>query len=453
MPRRPDVQGLRALAVLAVVAYHAGLPLPGGFVGVDVFFVVSGFVITSMLRREREATGRIAFGTFYLRRFKRLFPALAVVVAFVAVASSLALAPGPQEEVAQTGIGALFSFANWVIAWTTGGYFDAPAAANPLLATWSLSVEEQFYLFFPAVLALCWLSRRRAVAFAVVGVLTVGSLAAMLVGGRVWLLGFYGPVARAWEFGAGSLVALATARCDVGSRKAAILLSALGLEALLIAGSVVGAGTRWPGLWTLLPVGGTVLLLLGGTNAASPLTKLLSVRPLAAVGDWSYSIYLWHWPPIVFAVALWPHTPHVREYAALASFAPAVLSYRLVEQPFRFMEVRPARRLALLATALVAMPFAVDSALAATVKGVWSPGFEQSDMTATYPGEVGEAPFYAHIASTYPPCAGELLAHALYFERTPRCAETTRRTQPTIALIGDSHAEQLFPALAARLPG
>src|SRR3569833_939325 len=146
MHRRADIQGLRALAVLAVVAFHAGLGLSGGFTGVDCFFVISGFVITNMLRREWQAHGRISFGAFYLRRFRRLAPALSVVVAFTLVGSALALSPlGPQEDVAKTALGALLFGANWVIAATTGGYFDRPAGANPLLHSWSLSVEEQFY--------------------------------------------------------------------------------------------------------------------------------------------------------------------------------------------------------------------------------------------------------------------------------------------------------------------
>src|SRR4029077_15604359 len=160
--RRLDIQGLRALAVLAVVAFHAGLPFPGGFVGVDVFFVISGFVITSMLQREWEATGRIRFGAFYLRRFKRLTPALALMVVVTAIVSALVLSPlGAQQTVAETGVGAMLLVANGVIAGNTGGYFDAPAAANPLLHTWTLSVEEQFYLAFPAILALGWFLTRR----------------------------------------------------------------------------------------------------------------------------------------------------------------------------------------------------------------------------------------------------------------------------------------------------
>ena len=150
MERRRDIQGLRAVAVLLVVFFHAGLPLPGGFVGVDVFFVISGFVITGMLAREFERSGRIKFREFYARRFKRLTPALALMVTVTVLLSAVIASPlGAQQVTAQTAIGAMLLAANVVIALTTGGYFDAAADTNPLLNTWSLSVEEQFYLFFP----------------------------------------------------------------------------------------------------------------------------------------------------------------------------------------------------------------------------------------------------------------------------------------------------------------
>ena len=238
MTRRRDIQGLRALAVLTVVAFHAGLPLPGGFVGVDVFFVISGFVITGMLRREWETTGRIRFGAFYIRRFKRLTPALALVVGVTAVMSSLILSPsGPQQEAAETAIGAMLLVANWVIAGATGGYFDAPAEANPLLHTWTLAVEEQFYLVFPAVLAAGWMlaarnDRFKQVCFVVVGLIAFASFVLADVGhvlaNSSWLLGFYSPATRAWEFALGALLALAATRVTIRSRNLALGLGLLG---------------------------------------------------------------------------------------------------------------------------------------------------------------------------------------------------------------------------------
>jgi peptidoglycan/LPS O-acetylase OafA/YrhL len=154
---RLDIQGLRAIAVLSVIAFHAGLPVRAGFLGVDVFFVISGFVITAMLQREWLRHGRISFARFYSRRFKRLAPALALMVSVTMVLTFALLSPfGPQQTAAATAAGALFSVSNVVIAMTTGGYFDASAETNPLLNTWSLSVEEQFYLIFPIILSCSW---------------------------------------------------------------------------------------------------------------------------------------------------------------------------------------------------------------------------------------------------------------------------------------------------------
>jgi len=144
-PRRNDVQGLRALAVIAVVAFHAGLPVPGGFVGVDIFFVISGFVITGMLQREHLENGRIRFVRFYVRRFKRLTPALALMVTVTTIVALLILSPfGAQQAASSTATAAMLIYANFSISRSTGGYFDLSAESNPLLNTWSLSVEEQF---------------------------------------------------------------------------------------------------------------------------------------------------------------------------------------------------------------------------------------------------------------------------------------------------------------------
>jgi len=210
--RRPDIQGLRAVAVIMVVAFHAGLPVPGGFVGVDVFFVMSGFVITAMLHRERIKTGRILFRQFYLNRFKRLTPALALVVAATMVASAAMLPPfGSQTVAAMTGIGAMLLVANFVIVRTTGGYFAPEAETNPLLNTWSLSVEEQFYLVFPMVIALGWYIAQRSIKFRAAPFLIVSGLAVLsfglaLAGSLGWtfrgsetVLGFYSPFTRAWN--------------------------------------------------------------------------------------------------------------------------------------------------------------------------------------------------------------------------------------------------------------
>ena len=371
--RRPDIQGLRALAVIVVIAFHAGLPVPGGFVGVDVFFVISGFVITAMLMREWASSGGLAWGTFYLRRFRRLTPALALMVSVTMVASAFLLSPlGPQETAAQTGMGAMLLVANAVIAATTGGYFDARAELNPLLNTWSLSVEEQFYLVFPALLALGWLLARRrgsqVPALAIVSAVAIASFALTLISSSSAWLGFYSPLTRAWEFAIGALLALAALR--ITSRAAATVIAVLGLAAVLASLWLIDGETVFPGPWTLLPTVGTVLLILAGSQRDNPVSRALGWRPVVAVGDASYSLYLWHWPVIVFAAALWPETAWVPVVAALASCIPAILSYRYVEQPIRMSRSHPA----ILLSATLIPPLALAGGLWwASAQGMWSP--------------------------------------------------------------------------------
>jgi len=368
-----------------VVAFHVGLPVSGGFVGVDVFFVISGFVITAMLHREWVNNRRIRFGRFYLRRFKRLTPALALMVSVTMVISVAVLSPfGEQQNAAKTGIGSMLLVANLVIARTTGGYFDAPAESNPLLNTWSLSVEEQFYLVFPAILAFGWfLTRRgrlfRRWPFILVSTIAVVSFGLTLVGvfvgvfpGSSLILGFYSPFTRAWEFAVGALLALALARRTLSiSSQLMTIFGAIGL--ILIASSLIliTESTHFPGVWTLLPVSGTILLLLAGTDSRVLSSRFLSVEPMVKLGDWSYSIYLWHWPFIVFAAVLWPESNVALWLAAATSFIPALISYRWVEQPIRTRTFPSRRRVLSLVTITVVTPIACAVFLSIGARAAW----------------------------------------------------------------------------------
>jgi peptidoglycan/LPS O-acetylase OafA/YrhL len=429
------------VAVLVVVAFHAGLPVPGGFIGVDIFFVVSGFVITAMLEREWERSGRIRFGNFYLRRFKRLTPALALMVAVTVVLSVLFVSPlGPQQAAGETAIGAMMLVANIVIATSTGGYFDAKAETNPLLHTWSLSVEEQFYLIFPALILLGW-SLARKHSFALIPFLNVAGVAAlsfalavagsrgMSVPGFSRILGFYSPLTRAWEFAAGALLALALARWGPTSQHAFRLLGAIGLGVVIVSVLVITERTPFPGVWTLLPVAGTLLLLLAGTSATGPTFQMLASRPMVRIGDWSYSIYLWHWPFIAFAGLLWGRSGPVLLGAAATSFIPAIISYRWVEQPIRSLGALTPRRWGGLAAAVVVLPVFLGSGLSySSSNGWWSQPVRRL-QAATIP---------LHVATVDRCDKRQPLSSAV----TSRCTWNANAGGKPIYLLGDSNASQ-----------
>ncbi len=459
--RRDDIQGLRAIAVLMVVAYHAGLPIPGGFVGVDVFFVISGFVITAMLRRESAATGGVRLGAFYARRFQRLGPALALMVSTVVLASVFLLSPlGPQQTVARTAIGAMLLSANVVIARSTGTYFDPPAATNPLLHTWSLSVEEQFYLVFPLALAAAWsFGRGKGRAWLPIVVVGAGGLVSfgLTVLGTftgpspeiVGLNGFYAAPVRAWEFAVGALVALSTMRL----RRAEPYLGAIGLVMLAAAPWCITSATPSPGTWTLLPVVGTALVMVGATDERSVIARVVGAPLLVATGDVSYAIYLWHWPLIVFATTLWPDAPRAPWVAALLSAAPAIASYAWVERPVREARGLTGARLARLVGIVLGPTLALATTLLVVSQVYWLPQVDGRDVAAVHAGDIGQLAYHSYVSQHFAPCTPpQMRDHAMRWEGMLRCPQSKGDAAVTIAVLGDSHAEDLFVGLAEALP-
>jgi len=453
---RRDIQGLRAVAVVAVIVFHLGAPLPGGFVGVDIFFVVSGFVITAMLMRELDRTGRIDLRAFYIRRFKRLTPALALVIGVTVAVSLVLLSPlGPVQNAAATGWGAIFLLANLVIDRTTGGYFDKPAESNPLLHTWSLSVEEQFYLVFPMALALVWrFSRpqsRRPAAITVVATLAVVSFIAAVMGSRGvdvsnsavlsalnFLLGFYSPLTRAFEFAAGALLALSLSAASIERLTARTTTAAAWSGLALLAGSFVAisADSPFPGVITLLPVAATLLLILAGSGAtpAPIVTRLLAGSPAVYVGALSYSLYLWHWPFIVLVGRLVPGSATARTLAAIVSVGAAYASYRWVEQPIRTGRVRPGRPLARLVAATALPPLLLSGiALGVARAGYWSPTVKEF-QAATLTPHVGERAG----GDTFLPLSRSLAR---------RCVWNGAQTGSPIYLVGDSNGNHFGEAV------
>ncbi|MFV8315939.1 acyltransferase family protein [Mycobacterium sp. 23] len=461
--RRLDIQGLRAVAVVLVMVFHSGLPLPGGFVGVDVFFAISGFVITGMIAREWSATGRFAFGRFYLRRFKRLAPAMALMIVVTMLLTSCLLSPfNVQQVAAKTGIGAGLLAANFVIAINTGNYFSAPAESNPLLHTWSLSVEEQFYLAFPTLLLLAWiLARRRnqriASAALYVSTIALASFGLTLTGGVASqhpdIVGFYSPFARAWEFAAGSLLALAARDRSLPFANHARVLAWFGVAMLVGSAFLINQSTPFPGPWTILPVVGTLLVIAAGTERNTLVTRALSVSAVVKIGDLSYSLYLWHWPVRVFAVHLWPGSPLVAVVAITLSVIPAAACYRWVENPIRRLRQTTRQRTAALFGAVMIPSLLVAVLTLVTANHYWLPHYKSGSIKIAHRGDIDWTDYFLYMSRNYYPCTDQAIReNSLKWEGITRCRQSKADSRIDIALVGDSHAEQLFVGLAEAAP-
>ena len=352
---RRDIDGLRAIAVMAVVLFHAGLPsLDGGFVGVDIFFVISGFLITSILVKEAEQTGTISVSNFYARRVRRLMPAgLLVVITVLIVGLFLYPADGERQSLIASAIAATLFISN-IYFWRKAGYFAESSENLPLLHTWTLSVEEQFYVFWPLlILTVLWAARRFKWNFHLCLLLSFLSVCSVSFIIAQWLIAsrpsaaFYLVIARAFELGAGALLALYLNRPLAEKTRLGTAISFFGLIALAVTIFTFDAKTLWPGPLSLLVVAGTAALLLGGLMAPKGvISRGLSIEPMVFIGKISYSWYswyLWHWPFLVFLnyysfgeTELWQ-----RLLAVLASLLVSIFSYYAVEQPIRYAKVRP----------------------------------------------------------------------------------------------------------------
>jgi peptidoglycan/LPS O-acetylase OafA/YrhL len=360
------------VAVVLVVAFHAGLPISGGFVGVDVFFVISGFVIAAMLLRQLERDVSSNLRSFYTRRLRRLLPALAVLLVFVAIASPLLSSPfGPQQATAKTGFAASWISANLQLARVPGGdYFGLAADTNPLLHTWSLSVEEQFYLVFPALLLGVWPFRARLttrwtgqrtvgmiVLAATVASFALSCYASLFSSSKGDAnFAFYSPLTRTWEFGVGVLLALGAPAICRRTRRISFALGVIGATSIGVGACVITDTTAFPGVAALLPVVGAGLIVVAGMSPSRGVTSLLALRPAVWVGDISYGWYLWHWPLIVFTAAVWPGNRSILALVAVGSLVPTWLSYRFVENPIRFNDSLTGRRMVILVAVCVGLP-------------------------------------------------------------------------------------------------
>ena len=456
---RPEIQGLRALGVATVILFHLWpAQVSGGYVGVDVFFVISGFLITQMLLREAEAYRRVSLLNFYCRRIRRLLPAATLVLLIVAVFVPILPPPRWHETGVQIAASALY-LQNWQLAWLATDYFGSADLPSPVQHYWSLSVEEQLYLVWPWLIVLGMMtlsatSRVRPALAAAFGVVTSLSFIFSL-----WLsftdasYAYFATHARAWEFGIGGLLALAP---QLRSERLGRLTGYLGLICIVTAAFIFSTETPFPGIAALLPTLGTAMVIVGG-NAAGGVKAWLSPKPIQHLGDISYSCYLWHWPLIVFFVTWADHSPTWWEGIGLIAVTLA-LSHAtkvFVEDRFRFGSQVGANSI----NPLLIGVLSVGVCLIASAS-IWlapCPAFRPGVAMANGPAAIENVPI--HGDAVLPSLASvkndkpEFYAAGCHTQREEEKATGCEFGSPDghfrVALVGDSHAGQWFPALNA----
>lgn len=460
---RRDIDGLRAAAILAVVVFH-GAPtvLRGGFVGVDVFFVISGFLISNIILRSLHH-GTFSFKEFYANRVRRIYPALIATTTICYIVGWFVLLP---TEFAQFGKHMVASalFGQNFQLWAEAGYFDTASEQKPLLHLWSLGIEEQFYLLFPAFLWLASKGGRTGIAIIVLGVASfcwnIQQIAADPIGT------FFLPHTRFWELTAGSVLAYAySAKSAIATRILNCLISRrltsafrkksgdtlnnilgyVGFGFLLLAVVGVTKQKAFPGWWALLPVVGAALLILAGPHAR-PNRICLGNPVFVFIGKISYPLYLWHWPVLAFAVIVEAGTPSgsIRVAAIAVSFVLAWLTYQYIERPVRF-----GTRTWVKTSSLCMLMIMLGVTGYVTFN---EQGFREREIQREYGLLLPDSThmdFFRYITTNFYPCSpAPLLEKALIFEGVKRCFQSSAATENSIAIIGDSHGEHLFIGIA-----
>lgn len=489
---RADIEGLRAVAVLAVVLFHAGLPgVSGGYVGVDVFFVISGFLITGLLWREVSGAGTVRLGRFYGARARRLLPASATVGVVTAIGAALLLPPLQARRVFGDGIASALYVGNYRFAMQGTDYLGADAEPSPLQHYWSLGVEEQFYLLWPAlIIATAWVMRRRAVRGNAYFVVLAGVGAVSFAISLVWTYSsppwaFFSLPSRAWELAVGGLVALSAGYWRRLPALPAMVAGAGGLGVILASCVELNTGTAYPGTAALLPVLSTALVIGAGcAEGGGGVGRVLALPVLRAIGRISYSWYLWHWPVLLMMPHLLGHRagPAERVAGVLISAGLAVITLHLVENPARF--AAPLRRsaaasLALGAAAtavavvvgvvlLMAVPVPVGHGVAAAAPKISAapppsnPAVNPYDAAVEQAFAQGQAAVAASADLTAvpsnltPPLAEAAADKAPVFVNgcvrswrdlgQSECATGDLASPTTVVLVGDSHAAMWDPA-------
>ncbi|MFI5531931.1 acyltransferase family protein [Kitasatospora sp. NPDC051853] len=479
---RGDIEGLRALAVLAVLAFHASVPgLAGGFVGVDVFFVVSGYLITHLLVREAVTTGRIRLGEFFARRARRLLPSAALVLGVVALAGAWLTVPLRRTDLEYDVLAAALSIGNWRFIAQQTDYLAAGRDESPLLHFWSLAVEEQFYLFWGPLLAAVVFfagraARRGRSVRSVTTVIATGLTAASFALALVWTQGsaslaYLATPSRAWQFGVGALLALLPWHLLPSTRTLRRLCGWSGLLAIVAAVLVFDASTPYPGYAALLPTLGTAAVILAGTpdrtgaGTDHGVNRLLGTRAPRAIGRLSYNLYLWHWPVLILAEARfgalsWP----VKVALTAAAALPAAAAMRWIETPLRHnrtLSELPRRGLSL-GLAAVIVPVVLALVVGTGTLRLLGPA-KPVDLLGLPPGSpdgtsllvptAGAAkggpvvPDPVQARQDFPPDGECEVAPTAV--SSPACLFGATTSPDRIVLLGDSHAGQWFSPMLA----
>lgn len=433
---RPDIDGLRAVAVLSVVLFHA-FPewVPGGYIGVDIFFVISGFLISIIIfeNLERES---FSFLEFYSRRVRRIFPALLLVLATCLTFGWFALFADEFRQLGKHVLGGA-GFVSNLMLWSESGYFDSASETKPLLHLWSLGIEEQFYLAWPLMVWAVW--RRKLNLLVLVAAVLGLSLITNLVGiGRDAVATFYAPWTRFWELLAGSLLAWYSLRRGPGDT-AANVFSVAGL--LLLIGGILAMNSHlpFPGAWALVPVAGAVLVMLAGPQSG-PNRLLLSNRAMVWVGLISFPLYLWHWPVLSFITIIKGKdlNQDTRLIAVTLALLLAWLTYRLIEQPIR----RAASRRSATTLAVLSLVIATAGTLA------WHYGNVEHSGTTSAPA------FTRQVREQFVGDQWTFQKNDLCLQQYPMqglenyawwfCMKS-KESPPTLVLLGNSYANHLYP--------
>lgn len=448
---RPDIDGLRAVAVIAVVLFHAWPKyFAGGFVGVDIFFVISGYLISKILI-EALSKDEFSFWDFYSRRIRRIFPALLTVLTACLVFGWFALLPDEFKSLGKhTAAGA--GFVSNLVLWSESGYFDVDSNLKPLLHLWSLGIEEQFYIFWPILLYLAWKNRVGAI-YLLAGLFLLSFAANILSMHHSPVATFYSPLTRAWELLIGAGLACAAIK-KYKLPGSANLRSILGFSLLLLSFAVISKNRSFPGWWALAPSFGASLVI---SAPDAWLNKtILTTRILVWIGLISFPLYLWHWPLLSFTHMLDVSKPTngIISVVILVSIFLAYLTYQYIEKPIRNgINILSDLRVNKATTACLTM----------LLMGIGGGGFavfkqdgfiwRSQEISALVQNNNWDSVFRLLASETYD-CEPKKIregAHFYYQTGISRCRQTMKNEQQTIALIGDSHAEHLFWGVAKGL--